>query len=310
MQNGKVAVITGSSSGIGLLTAVEFARSGYRVVALMRDLKRRERLDEAAQKLDASKPIDVRQLNVTDFDAMPSVIEEINRERVCIDVRQLDVTDFDAMPHVIDDILRDHGRIDVLVNNAGFSSSAFVEEVALHELRDQMETNFFGAVAMTKAVLPVMRKQRFGHIIQVSSVSGEMPVPMLSSYTASKFALEGWSEALRIEVHSLGIRVVIVQPGSYETDIWTRNLKIGRQALDPNSPNRERSQRFAAFVKSTAAKRGDPKEVAELIVCVAEDPNPRLRYLIGRGVHAQKWFRRLTPWRTYERIMAKATKID
>ncbi len=122
--------------------------------------------------------------------------------------------------------------------------------------------------------------------------------------------MEGWSEALRIESHSLGIRVVIVEPGSYETDIWSRNLVIGKQAMDPNSPNRERSQRFAGFVKSTASKRGNPIEVANLIVRVAKDPNPKLRYLIGRGVHLQLWFRRLTPWRMYERIMAKATKID
>jgi NAD(P)-dependent dehydrogenase (short-subunit alcohol dehydrogenase family) len=283
MQQTKIVLVTGSSSGIGLLTAIEFARNGYRVVGTMRDLRRRSWLDDAAQKAGVGDRLDVR---------------------------QLDVTNFDAMPAVFDEILRDHGRIDALVNNAGFSTSAFVEDVQLHELRDQMETNFFGAVAMSKAVLPVMRRQRSGHIIQVSSVSGQMPVPMLSSYTASKFALEGWSESLRIEVRSLGIRVVIVEPGSYETDIWDRNLKIGKQALDPSSPNKERSQRFAAFIKSTASRRGDPKEVAQLIVRVANDQNPKLRYLIGRGVHAQLWFRRLTPWRMYERIMAKATKID
>jgi NAD(P)-dependent dehydrogenase (short-subunit alcohol dehydrogenase family) len=283
MQQAKIVLVTGSSSGIGLLTAIEFARNGYRVVGTMRDLERRSRLDDAAQKAGVGDRLDVR---------------------------QLDVTNFDAMPAVVDEILRDHGRIDALVNNAGFSTSAFVEDVHLHELRDQMETNFFGAVAMTKAVLPVMRRQRSGHIIQVSSVSGQMPVPMLSSYTASKFALEGWSESLRIEVRSLGIRVVIVEPGSYETDIWDRNLKIGKQALDPSSPNKERSQRFAAFIKSTASRRGDPKEVAQLIVRVANDQNPKLRYLIGRGVRTQMWFRRLTPWHMYEHIMARATKID
>ncbi len=283
MADKKIAVVTGSSSGIGLLAAIELARAGFRVVATMRDLERRGRLEEAA-----------REAGVGDR----------------IDVRLLDVTNFDAIPEVMDAIVRDHGRIDVLVNNAGFSSSAFVEDTDLHELRQQMETNFFGAVAMTKAVLPVMRQQRSGHIIQISSVSGQMPVPMISSYTASKFALEGWSEALRIEVRSLGIRVVIVEPGSYDTDIWSRNLVIARQALDPSSPNKERSQRFAGFIKSTAAKRGDPIEVARLIVRVAQDPNPRLRYLIGRGVHLQLWFRRLTPWRVYERIMAKATRID
>lgn len=283
MQDAKVAVVTGSSSGIGLLTAVELARNGYRVVATMRDLGRRGRLEEAAQKAGLRETIDIRQLDVTDFDPMPTAVEQI---------------------------VRDHGRIDVLVNNAGFSSAGMAEDMQLHELRHQMETNFFGAVAMTKAVLPVMRRQRSGHIIQVSSVSGRMPVPMVSSYTASKFALEGWSEALRIEVRSLGIRVVLVEPGSYDTDIWNRNLVIGKQALDPSSPNKERSQRFAMFIKSMAPKRGDPMEVARLIARVAKDPNPRLRYLIGRGVHAQLWFRRLTPWRTYERIMSKATKID
>jgi NAD(P)-dependent dehydrogenase (short-subunit alcohol dehydrogenase family) len=141
-------------------------------------------------------------------------------------------------------------------------------------------------------------------------VGGRAAAPMLSSYAASKFALEGWSEALRIEVHSLGIRVVLVEPGAYDTDIWERNLVIGKQALDPSSPNKERSQRFAEFVKARAPKRRDAREVARLIVHVANDPNPKLRYLVGPDAKGQIWFRRLTPWRWYERIMAKATKID
>ena len=283
MADTKIVVVTGSSSGIGLLTAVEFARYGYRVAATMRDLSRSGRLEEASQKAG------VRQQ---------------------IDMRQLDVTNFDAIAGVVDGIVRDHGRIDVLVNNAGFSSAGFVEDTQLHELRHQMETNFFGAVAMTKAALPVMRKQRSGHIIQVTSISGRAGVPMVSSYVASKFALEGWSESLRIEVHSLGIRVVLVEPGSYDTDIWERNLAIGKQALDPSSPNKERSQRFAQFIKSMAAKRGDPNDVARLILRVAKNSNPKLRYLIGTDAKMQIWLRRLTPWRMYERILAKATKID
>ncbi len=146
----KIAVVTGSSSGIGLLTTIELARDGYRVVATMRDLGRGDRLEDAAQKIGVREQIDMRQLDVTNFDAIAGVVEGI---------------------------VRDHGRIDVLVNNAGFSSSAFVEDVQLHELRQQMETNFFGLVAMAKAVLPVMRKQRSGHIIQVSSVSGRCLCP-------------------------------------------------------------------------------------------------------------------------------------
>jgi NAD(P)-dependent dehydrogenase (short-subunit alcohol dehydrogenase family) len=283
MAEEKIAVVTGSSSGIGLLTTVELARNGYRVVATMRDLGRSSRLEEAAQKAGV-------------------------RER--LDLRRVDITEIDSLPGAVEAIVREHGRIDLLVNNAGFSSAGFVEDTQLHELRHQMETNFFGNVAMTKTVLPAMRSQRSGHIVLVTSVGGRAAAPMLSSYAASKFALEGWSEALRIEVHSLGIRVVLVEPGSYDTDIWDRNLVIGKQALDPSSPNKERSQRFAEFVKSRASKRRDAREIGRLIVRVAKDPNPRLRYLIGSDARMQMCFRALTPWRIYERIMAKATKID
>ncbi len=198
----------------------------------------------------------------------------------------------------------------MLVNNAGFSSAGFVEDTQLSERRHQRETNCCGAVAMTKAVLPTMRKQRSGHILQITSVGGRAPAPMLSSYSASKFALEGWSEALRIEVHSLGIRVVLIEPGAYDTDIWERNLVIGKGALSQESPHKERSQRFAEFVKGRAPKRRDAREVAQAIVRAVKDPNPKLRYLVGPDAKMQIWFRRLTPWRTYERLMAKATKID
>ena len=283
MAQEKVAVVTGSSSGIGLVTAVELALNGYRVVATMRDLGRGAKLQEAAQ-----------QAGVHDR----------------LDLRRVDITETDSLAGAVDGIVRDHRRIDLLVNNAGFSTAGFAEDVTLSELRHQMETNFFGNVAMTKAVLPVMRKQRSGHIIQITSVAGRMAAPLLSSYSASKFALEGWSETLRIEVHSLGIRVVLIEPGDYDTDIWERNLVIGKQALDASSPNKERSQRFADFVKSRVPKRRDPREVAQLIVRVANDSNPKLRYLIGPDAKMQVRLRRFLPWRRYERVIAKATRID
>lgn len=197
MANEKIAVVTGSSSGIGLITAVELAAQGHRVVASMRDLGRSSRLEDAAQKAGV-------------------------RDR--LDLRRIDITENDSLPDAVNAIVREHGCIDVLVNNAGFSSGGFAEDVSLAELRHQMETNFFGNVAMSKAVLPVMRKQRSGHIIQIASIAGRMAAPLVSSYSASKFALEGWSEALRIEVHSLGIRVVLVEPGDYETDIWSATV--------------------------------------------------------------------------------------
>ena len=155
-----------------------------------------------------------------------------------------------------------------------------------------------------------MRRQKSGHIIQVASVAGRVGQPMLSAYCSSKFALEGFSESLRIETHSLGIRVVLVEPGAFDTDIWTRNVMIGEGARDPNSPNKERSQRFAEFVKQSAKNRRDAREVARLILRIANDPNPKLRYLIGGDAKMQVWLKRLLPWRRYERMVAKAVKID
>jgi len=283
MSPHRVAVVTGSSSGIGLLTSIALARDGYFVVATMRDLSRRERLDEAARKA----PVNQR-----------------------LDVRRLDVTEFSEAALIVDNIARDYGRIDLLVNNAGFSLAGFAEDTTLAELRRQFETNFFGAVAMSKAVLPIMRRQRSGHIIQVTSVGGRVGNPMLSAYCSSKFALEGWSESLRIETHSLGIRVAIVEPGSFDTDIWTRNVTIAQGGLDSSSPNKERSQRFAEFVKSRAKHRSDPLQVAQLIVRIANNPNPALRYMIGRDAIIQAWMQRLMPWNRYERVVAKAVKID
>lgn len=283
MAEEKVALVTGSSSGIGLLTDVELALNGYRVVATMRNLETRGRLEEAAHKAGV-------------------------RDR--LDLRRLDITEFDSLPGAVEAIVRDHGRVDVLVNNAGFSVAGFAEDMTLAELRHQLETNFFGNVAMTKAVLPVMRAQKSGHIITVTSVAGRLGQPLLSAYCASKYALEGWNESVRIETHSLGIRVVLVEPGSYDTDIWTRNVKVAAGALDPASPNKERSLRFVEFVKNSAKHRRDAREVARLIVRIARDPNPKLRYLIGVDAKVQVWLKRIVPWRKYERMIAKAVKID
>jgi len=279
----KIAVVTGSSSGIGLLTAVELARNGYRVVATMRNLDNRGRLEEAAQKAGVGERLDLR---------------------------RLDITETDALADVVDGVVRDHGRIDVLVNNAGFSVAGFAEDMTLAELRHQLETNFFGNVAMTKAALPVMRAQKAGHIITVTSVAGRVGQPLLSAYSASKYALEGWSESLRIETHSLGIRVSLVEPGAFDTDIWDRNVVIAKGGLDPKSPNKARSERFAEFIKNSAKHRRDAREVAKLIVRIAGTPNPKLRYLIGGDAKMQVWLKRILPWRKYERIVAKAVKID
>ena len=278
----KIVLITGASSGIGLLSAVELAKSGFFVVATMRDLGRRQRLDDAARQAGVQEQIEVR---------------------------PLDVTQFRAIPEVVAGVVRDHQRIDVLLNNAGFAMSGFAEDMLLDEIRQQFETNFFAHVALTQAVLPVMRRQRFGHIIMVSSINGLMATPVVSSYSASKFALEGWSESLRVETHSLGIRVVLVEPGAFQTDIWDRNVRVGSYAMTPQAANHERARRFVQYVRTNVEKR-DARDVARLIVRIAQNPNPRLRYRIGRDAELGYWLRALLPWKTYEKMLAKAVHID
>ncbi len=277
----KIALITGASSGFGLLTSIELAKAGFRVVATMRDLGRRERLDQAAAAAGVAAQLDIR---------------------------TLDVTNFDAIPAFVDAVARDHDRLDVLVNNAGFAVAGFAEDIKLEELRHQFEPNFFGAVAMTKAALPTMRRQRSGHIIQVSSIAGLHGSVTVSSYSASKHALEGWSESLRLEINSLGIKVVLVEPGAFQTDIWTRGAVMGANATRETSPNIQRSLRMRDRVQ--ALPKRDPIEVARQIAAIAQDPNPKLRYLVGRDARMQLAMKRILPWKWHEKIVANFLKID
>jgi NAD(P)-dependent dehydrogenase (short-subunit alcohol dehydrogenase family) len=276
---GKVALITGSSSGFGLLTSVELAKAGFRVVATMRDLARRGRLDEAVAAAGTK-----------------------------LDIRTLDVTHFDAMPDIVESIVRDYGRLDVLINNAGFPVAGFAEDVKLDELRQQFETNFFGAVMMTKAVLPVMRKQHSGHIIQISSIVGLHGSVTISSYSASKHALEGWSESLRLEVAGLGIKVVLVEPGAFQTDIWTRGAVMGKEAIKEGSPNFQRGLRMRE--KIGKLRKADPIIVARKIVEIAQNPDPKLRYLVGTDAKIQLAMKRILPWKWEEKLIANFLKID
>ena len=277
----KIALITGSSSGFGLLTSIELAKAGFRVVATMRDLGRRDRLDQAAVAAGVAGQLDIR---------------------------ALDVTNFEALPAFVDAVVRDCGRLDVLVNNAGFAVAGFAEDIRLEELRRQFETNFFGAVAMTKAVLPIMRRQHSGHIIMVSSIGGLLGSVSVSSYSASKHALEGWSESLRLEVNALGIKVVLVEPGAYLTDIWTRGAVMGEKATQETSPNIQRILRMRDRIQ--ALPKRDPIEVARLIASIAQDPNPKLRYLVGRDAKIQLAMKRILPWKRFEKVIANFLKID
>ena len=276
----KTALITGASFGIGMEFARIFAREGYNLVFVARNGDRLRQLASELEKAHGTRSL----------------------------ILATDLTEPGAPAYVLDQTTRADIQVDVLVNNAGFAVAGFVEDLKLEEIRLQFETNFFGTVALTKAVLPAMRAQRSGHIIMVSSVSGLHGSPIVSSYSASKHALEGWSESLRLEVGSLGIKVALVEPGSYETDIWTRNAHLGERVSDPNSPNLARSQRMGEAVRKL--KKRDPIQVARLIARIALDPNPRLRYLIGTDARVQMLFKSVLPWKWHEKLVSRALGLD
>jgi len=278
----RTALITGASSGFGLLAAITLARRGWRVLATMRDLGRRALLEDAARAAGVLDSIEVHALDVTKPAQIAAIAASIETSGA---------------------------PLHALINNAGFVVPGFAEDVSDAELRDQFETNFFGAAALTRALLPLMRRQGFGHVLMVTSISGRMGFPGVSSYVASKFALEGWTETLRLELRAPGIRVVLVEPGTFQTDIWTRNAKVSARMRDPHAPNAQRVTRWRAELERNN-KRADPQGVADLIAAIVENPNPKLRYVIGRDAHLALLLRRILPWSLFERAVIKLSGMD
>jgi NAD(P)-dependent dehydrogenase (short-subunit alcohol dehydrogenase family) len=276
----RTALITGASSGFGLLTTVTLARRGWRVLATMRDLSRHDRLEAAAREAGV-------------------------RER--IEFHELDVTDAEHVAALVDLVQSRHEPLHALVNNAGFAMPGFTEDVNDAELRRQFDTNFFGAASITRAFLPMLRRQGYGHVVMVSSVGGRMAVPGLGSYNASKFALEGWSESLRLEMKPVGIQVVLVEPGSFETNIW--NAKPSAGMLDPASPNAARTTRWRDKILGDV-KRANAQPVADLIADILDNPKPRLRYVIGKDAKIGLTLRRLLPSSLFELAIIKGTGAD
>ncbi|AEH47916.1 oxidoreductase [Parageobacillus thermoglucosidasius] len=271
-----VAFVTGASSGFGLLTSVALAGEGYRVLASMRNLTNKGRLEAAAKEAGVADRIEIVQLDVTDFSAAETVIQ---------------------------DVIRRYGQIDLLVNNAGYAAGGFTEEVAIEEWQRQFETNFFGLVAVTKAVLPSMRERRSGKIVNISSISGRMGFPSMGPYVASKFAVEGFSESLRLEMLPYGVHVVLIEPGSYKTDIWSKGL--GAVTIHPNSPYVKEMKAILKYVNKIADAAPAPDEVIRQIVQVAKSPSPKLRYPVGKGVKLGIILKNILPWKWWERIVTK-----
>lgn len=278
-SNAPVALITGTSSGFGMLTAITLAKQGYRVAATMRDLSRNTELARLAEQAGISDRLQVI---------------------------RLDVTDADSVQEAVRTVLQDHRRIDMLVNNAGFAIGGFIEEVSMDDWRRQMETNLFGLIAVTRAVLPVMREQKQGLIINLSSVSGLSGFPGYAPYAASKFAVEGFTESLRHEMSSFGVRVVLVEPGAYRTPIWSKGL--GEIHRSDHSPYKDKLDAVLRYSQHAGEIAPDPQEVADLIARIAQMRAPRLRYALGKGSRLLIIGKLLLPWKWLEWIIARGLK--
>lgn len=276
----KIAVITGASSGFGLLTTLELAKKDYLVIATMRNLNKHEDLISQATKLNLQQNITVQQLDVTDQNSIHNFqlyIKEIN-------------------------------RVDLLINNAGYANGGFVEEIPVEEYRKQFETNLFGAISITQLVLPYMREQKSGKIINISSISGQVGFPGLSPYVSSKYALEGWSESLCLEVKPFGIDVALIEPGSYNTNIWEVGKQLATNQSDTSSPYKEYMGKIQKHINSGSDTFGNPLEVANKIIEIAESKRTNLRYPIGKGVKFMIFAKRILPWRLWEYLVLRSFK--
>ena len=271
----KSVLITGASSGIGRASALLLAEKGYQVAATSRSIGRLAGLRREAERIGSIH---------------------------CV---ELDVDSDRSVSEATASVIEAYGRVDVLVNNAGYGLWGPVQSFSMEELQSQLETNFFGAFRMMKAVLPSMTAAGGGTIINVSSVEGRLATPFSGGYAASKFALEGLSEAMRYELWPQGIRVAVVEPGLFATDFHTSQV----EAADAESPSlpygpviaryRERRGKYDRFAK-------DPVRVARVIHKIIRSRRPRFRYPVGAeatfGVPASQ----LMPERLYQALLGRA----
>ncbi|WP_426754630.1 SDR family oxidoreductase [Myxococcus sp. Y35] len=259
----KVVLITGASSGIGLACAELLGAQGHAVHGTSRH---------------------------------PAKDGAHHRMRV------LDVTDDAAVRRVVEGVLAEEGRIDVVVNSAGFVLAGAVEDVSVEEAWRQMDTNFFGVLRMCKAVLPVMRAQRSGLIINISSMGGAAGLPFQGLYSASKFALEGLTESLRQEVAAFGIEATLLQPGDVRTRVREYRVRAGRSG--PGSAYHEVFEKVLALVEAGEGEGVPPEQVARKVLMLVEGQRVDVRYSVGHlSQRVALLSKRLLPARTFEHIV-------
>jgi NAD(P)-dependent dehydrogenase (short-subunit alcohol dehydrogenase family) len=257
VSNQKVAVVTGSSRGIGHEISLTLARNSFFTYATMRNLQKGENIKSLVEK-----------------------------EHLPLKIEQLDVTDESSIKNAINSITSEAGRIDVLVNNAGYGLGGAFEDLAIDEIRAQYETNLFGLIRTTQAVLPIMRRQKSGTIVNISSGAGRLGYPGGSAYVSSKFAVEGLSESMSYELEPFGIKVVLVEPGFIKTN-FGQAMVIAKKSQDPNSQYGQMMQQMAASSIRMIQNASPAELVAKAVLDAVISKNPNLRYLVGKDV--EEW---------------------
>ncbi|MFG1820282.1 oxidoreductase [Kribbella sp. NPDC049174] len=269
----KIALVTGASSGIGEATARKLHGLGFTVYGAARRVDRMEKL-----AADGIRPL------------------------------AMDVTDEDSMQSGIERILAESGRIDVLVNNAGYGSYGALEEVPLSEARYQFEVNVFGAARLIQLVLPGMRAQRSGRIVNISSMGGKIYTPLGGWYHGTKFALEALSDCLRLEVKPFGIDVVVIEPGGIRTE-WGGIAADNLRKVSAAGPYANQAEAMAKSMDSEMADRrsSPPTVIADAIAKAVTARRPRTRYLVGFAAKPLVTLRRLLPDRAFDYTIKRAT---
>lgn len=245
----KVALVTGSSSGIGFETALALARENYFTYASMRNSAKAGKIQEIAKK-----------------------------ENLNLKVIELDIDKEDSIKSAVKKIQEQKGRIDVLVNNAGYGLFGCLEDITMEELKAQFQTNFFGVVSLIQEIAPIMRKQGSGIIVNVSSVAGRIGFPGTPAYISSKFALEGLSECMRYELSPFGIKTIIIEPGVIQTNFFS-SMKVAYGK--PGSPYKEITEKVMNGVKMMSEMGTQPVEVAKTIMKAIKTAEPLPRYVVG-----------------------------
>lgn len=269
----KVALVTGSSSGIGLETALALARDNYYTFASMRDTGKAEELERVAKK-----------------------------ENLSIDVIELDVDKEESIVSAIKKVVTAGGRLDVLVNNAGYGQFGCTEDVSMDDFRKQFETNFFSIVRIIKEVSPIMRKQNSGIIINISSVVGRMGLPCSPAYISTKFALEGLNECLRYELGQFGVKTTLIEPGVIKTNFFN-SMKVAESKTDPKY--KTLTDNILAGLKMMVEMGTAPSQVADAIMKAIHDDEILPRYVVGTDATMFMEAKKMKTDLDFEKYMSK-----